>query len=217
MIWYLFIYLFRWTKTKMEQLSWTNFCTWWLTGQMGNINFRNKNTRHCGRDGIVYVLILFPLAGWRPMRRLRMSSKCSTKMPMGGQIDHKFTVVAMFNIIRNCVIPSSGSPWSSFYRNRLHSDVQKLWQVHFWSRAQGSNGWAWWTPFPGRGSLVRKYILTLGRFSKCWKMGNWSLKCWKFLRLTKWCDGQIGTGTGWWAIKSGLYEVAKLFILNLMK
>ena len=105
---------------------------------------------------------------------------------------------------------------SSFYRNRLHSDVQKLWQVHFWSRAQGSNGWAWWTPFPGRGSLVRKYILTLGRFSKCWKMGNWSLKCWKFLRLTKWCDGQIGTGTGWWAIKRSLYEVAKLLILNLI-
>ena len=50
MIWYLFIYLFRWTKTKMEQLSWTNFCTWWLTGQKWNIDFRNQNKRHCARS-----------------------------------------------------------------------------------------------------------------------------------------------------------------------
>ena len=50
MNWYLFIYLFRWTKTKMEQLSWTNFCTWWLTGQKWNIDFRNQNKRHCARS-----------------------------------------------------------------------------------------------------------------------------------------------------------------------
>ena len=102
MIWYLFIYLFRWTKTKMEQLSWTNFCTWWLTGQKWNIDFRNQNKRHCGRS---FMFWYFFLAGWRPMRRLRMSSKCSTKMPMGGQIDQKFSV-AMFNITHYCIVLS---------------------------------------------------------------------------------------------------------------
>ena len=70
--------------------------------------------------------------------------------------------------------------------------------------------------FPKKRFLVRRYMLKLGRFSKWWKLCNWSLKCWKFLRLTKWCDGQIGTGTGWWAIKRSLYEGAKMLILNLI-